>query len=154
MLVDRHHASMIRTAARFVSDRAIAEEVVQETWVGVLKGVGGFSGNSSLKTWLFAILLNQARRCGASERRSVPFSGMNDARGAFARVDGRRVDRGHGDAGSLGDDLVDEGPSVEDALLAGELRVRVMAAVRTLPPSQQAVMTLRDLQGWSALEVC
>src|SRR5215218_8511420 len=78
-LVDRHSSAMIRVAMAYVPTRAIAEEVVQETWIAVMRGIDGFEGRSSLKTWIFRILTNVAMRSGARERRSVPFSALAEA---------------------------------------------------------------------------
>ena len=73
-LVDRHHGALLRLAMAYVSDRSIAEEVVQETWMGVLEGVDRFEGRSSLKTWIFRILTNKAKTRGVRESRHVSFS--------------------------------------------------------------------------------
>ena len=86
VLVRRHHDPMIALARSFVPSRAVAEEVVQDTWMGVLRGIGGFEGRSSFRTWLFRILVNRARTAGARERRSVA---VGDAEAA---VDASRFD--------------------------------------------------------------
>src|SRR5919106_582481 len=75
-LVDRHSSAMIRVARAYVPSRAVAEEVVQETWIAVMRGIDGFEGRSSLKTWIFRILTNVAMRRGSRERRSVPFAAL------------------------------------------------------------------------------
>src|SRR5215211_1298589 len=75
-LIHAHHAMLLRVAMTYVSSRAVAEEVVQETWLGVVRGLDRFEGRSSLKTWIFKILANTARTRGARERRSVPFSSL------------------------------------------------------------------------------
>jgi RNA polymerase sigma-70 factor (ECF subfamily) len=78
-LLERHQTALLRLARTFVPDDGIAEDVVQETWLGVLHGIDGFAGRSSLKTWIFAILINRARRRGAQERRSRPFASFAPA---------------------------------------------------------------------------
>src|SRR5690606_26589840 len=88
-LVDRYHGMMLRVALGYVGSRAVAEEVVQETWLGVLQGIGRFEGRSSLKTWLFRILANRARTRGVREGRSVPFA---DFAGSALDSDGASVD--------------------------------------------------------------
>ena len=158
-VVDRYHASMIRVAARFVPDRAVSEEVVQETWVGLLRGIQGFSGRSSLRTWLFAILLNQARRRGAAEHRTVPFSALSagddrDDGGGPAVAPERFFPPGHPDAGHWAAELADWAPSAEDALMSGEITALIRRTIDALPPGAALVITLRDLEGWSAGEVC
>ena len=75
-LVDRHSSAMVRVAMAYVPSRAAAEEAVQETWIAVVRGIDGFEGRSSLKTWIFRILTNVAMRSGARERRSMPFSAL------------------------------------------------------------------------------
>ena len=158
VLVDRYHASMIRVASRFVPSPAVAEEVVQETWVGLLRGIDGFGGRSSLKTWLFTILLNQARRRGAAEHRTVPFSAL--AAGSRRDDDGPAVDPerffppGHPDAGHWISELSDWAPSAEDAILGEEVDTLIRTSIDALPESIRLVVILRDLEGWTAQEVC
>jgi RNA polymerase sigma-70 factor (ECF subfamily) len=148
---------MIRVASRFVPIPAIAEEVVQETWLGLLRGVEGFAGRSSLKTWLFTILLNQARRRGAAEHRTVPFSALAAGAGRDdepAVEPGRFFPPGHPDAGHWAAELADWAPSAEDALLGAEVDALIRRTVDALPEGVRLVITLRDLEGWSAEEVC
>jgi len=156
-LVDRYHAAMIRAACRFVPSPAIAEEVVQETWIGLFRGIDGFAGRSSLKTWLFTILLNQARRRGAAEHRSVPFSALSHGQGdpVGPSVDPERFfPSGHPDAGHWTRALASWGSSVEDALLSMEVAALIRQNIDALPEGIRLVITLRDLEGWSADEVC
>jgi RNA polymerase sigma-70 factor, ECF subfamily len=156
-LVDRYHASMVRVASRFVPNQAIAEEVTQEAWVGLLRGIGGFSGRSSLKTWLFTILLNQARRRGAAEHRTAPFSSFDDDHDEWnsATVPPERFfPPGHPDAGHWAGELADWAPSAEDALMSTEVDAVIRAAINRLPAGIAVVITLRDLEGWDATEVC
>ncbi|MEA2685738.1 MAG: hypothetical protein QOE93_933, partial [Actinomycetota bacterium] len=78
-LVDRYHAPLLRLASTFVPSRAVAEEVVQDTWLGVVRGIDRFEGRSSLKTWLFRIVVNRARTAGVRERRETPIDPADEA---------------------------------------------------------------------------
>ena len=156
-LVDRYHASMVRVASRFVPGPAVAEEVAQEAWIGLLRGIAGFGGRSSLKTWLFTILLNQARRRGATEHRTVPFSALGGDRGdeIVPSVEPERFfPAGHPDAGHWAAELADWAPSAEDALISAETDALIRRTINALPEGIRLVVTLRDLEGWSAEEVC
>jgi RNA polymerase sigma-70 factor (ECF subfamily) len=155
-LVDRHGASMLRLARVYVRDRAVAEEVVQEAWLGVLHGIEGFEGRSSLRTWLHQIVANLARTRAVQEARSVPFSALA---GGEVDEEGPSVPperfRGPGDrwAGHWTRPPQPwSGP--EHELLSAETRARVVAAIAALPAAQRRVITLRDVEGWSAQEVC
>jgi len=143
-LVARHHASMLRLASTFVSSEAVAEEVVQDTWMGVLRGIDGFAGRSSFKTWLLRILVNRARSTGVREHRSVA---IGDAAPA--------VDRSRFDASgawmSPPQHWIEDS---EDRLLAESLAGRIEATLAELPPRQREVVTLRDVDGLSGREVC
>ncbi len=153
-LVDRYHMAMFRIAARYVSSAPLAEEVVQETWLGVLQGIDRFGERSSLKTWIFSILLNQAKRRGTAERRSVPFSVFSRQDTEPAVDPERFYSSGHEDAGHWIGELIDWRQSAEDVVLAEETRAVVQHTIRTLPLPQNLVITLRDLEGWTAVEVC
>jgi len=144
VLVRRHHESMIRLASSFVPSRAVAEEVVQDTWMGVVRGIGNFEGRSSLRTWLFRILVNRARTAGTRERRSVA---IGDAEPA---VDPSRFD----EAGawlSPPEQWIEE---ADDRLRSGKLAGRIRSAIEELPARQREVVTLRDVEGLSSDEVC
>jgi RNA polymerase sigma-70 factor (ECF subfamily) len=130
---------MLNVARRYVPSRAVAEEVVQETWLAVIVGIDRFEGRSSLRTWIFRILVNRAKARGASERRSVPFSGLE--RDARHVVEEPVVHPAGGDSPSEG-------------VVWHELRARVGQAVGELTPRQRAVMSLRALEGLTAAEVC
>jgi RNA polymerase sigma-70 factor (ECF subfamily) len=158
-LLDRHYATMLRLAMMYVADRAIAEEVVQDTWVGVLQGLPQFAGRSSLKTWIFRILTNQAQTRGKREARVVPFSaleGPGDAGGAEPAMDPARFRPdddprwpGHwATAPQSWDGLP------EQRLLAQETRGYIRQAIAALPTSQRTVIIMRDVEGWAADEVC
>jgi len=146
----RYQHELLRLARQFVPNQAVAEEVVQETWLGVLKGIGRFEGRSSLKTWLFRILTNRARTRGERESRTVPFSSLPAVRddGEEAALD---ADDFAADAPTFGA-IPDLTP--EQLLLSRELRRQIVAAIQALPPRQQLVITLRDVDGWSAEETC
>lgn len=150
-LVERYQASMLRVALSFVSSRAVAEEVVQEAWLGVLRGLERFEGRSSLRTWIFRILTNTAKTRGQRESRSVPFSSLATADDEGAVDADRFLPPGH-DFWASPPARWDELP--EGALLGRETGRVVAGAIELLPASQQAVITLRDLHGWSSEEVC
>lgn len=155
-LIDRYHASLVRIATLFVRDYGVAEEVAQETWIGVLRGLDRFEERSSFRTWLFGILANQARRRGARERRMIPFSALAQPPGARmeAAVPAERfLPPGDEWAGHWAAPLA-VWPAPEEALLASEARRQIEAAIAALPPNQCAVITLRDIEGWDAAEVC
>jgi RNA polymerase sigma-70 factor (ECF subfamily) len=144
VLVRRHHDPMIALACSFVPSRAVAEEVVQDTWMGVLRGIGGFEGRSSFRTWLFRILVNRARTAGARERRSVA---VGDAEAA---VDASRFDA----AGAWTAPPEQWIEDIDDRLRAGKLAGRIRLAIEELPARQREVVTLRDLEGLTSDEVC
>jgi RNA polymerase sigma-70 factor, ECF subfamily len=140
-LLDRHNDALIRAALSYVSSRAVAEEVVQETWLAVIKGLDGFEGRSSLKTWIFRILANRAQTRGAREARVVP-------------VEEPAVDPARFDA-TTGAWATPPRPWIpEDRALAAEVRAQLDAAIAGLPPRQRLVITLRDVEGWSPEEIC
>jgi RNA polymerase sigma-70 factor (ECF subfamily) len=141
-LIRMYQASLIRVAQMYVSSRAVAEEVVQETWLAVLNGIGRFEGRSSLKTWIFRIVANRAKTRGEREGRTVPFSSLGPPEPA---VEDERFDHGH---------WASPPPDwPEERLLAEETRRVIENAIELLPDVQRAVITLRDVQGWSADEV-
>jgi len=153
-LVEQLGPPMLRVAMLFVSSRAVAEEVVQEAWLGVLTGIERFEGRSSLKTWIFRILTNTAKTRGQREGRSVPFSSLGDASDDEPSVDpdlffsdGRWA--GHWMSAPQRWDAVPE-----HRLVADETVDVVRRAIAGLPASQQTVISLRDVEGWGAEEVC
>jgi RNA polymerase sigma-70 factor (ECF subfamily) len=156
-LIERHHASMVRVASVFVGSRTVAEEVAQEAWLGLLQGLDRFEGRSSLKTWLFRILTNTAKTRAQREGRTMPFSALAPE-GADEDEPAVDPDRFHGahyrwpghwaSAPSRWDEIP------EERLLTLEARARIAEEIRALPPSQGQVITLRDVEGWSAEEVC
>jgi RNA polymerase sigma-70 factor (ECF subfamily) len=155
-LVERYQGPMLRLARAYVADQAAAEEVVQEAWLGALRGLDRFEGRSSLKTWLFTILANRAKTRAVRDGRTVPFSAVLEAaEGDEPAVDPDRFHPlGHPDAGHWVSRPQHWRELPEERLLARETRERVRAAIAALPPMQRAVLTLRDVDGWSADEVC
>ena len=154
-LVDGYHASLLRLALSFVRSRAVAEEVVQETWLGVLRGLDRFEGRSSLKTWIFRILTNTAKTRAEREGRTMPFSALAEADEEGASVDPERFFgpdhrwTGHWAA------YPDRWETVpERRLLSDETRARIDAAIEPLPPAQRTVITLRDVEGFDSDDVC
>jgi RNA polymerase sigma-70 factor (ECF subfamily) len=153
VLVREWHAPLLRVAQIFVPTRAIAEEVVQETWLRVLGALDRFEGRSSLRTWVFRILVNTAKTRAQREGRVIPFSSLQDpGRVPEAAVDADRFFPGdhelHPGAWST--------PPLalpEERLLAGETRAQIAAAIDALPANQRAVITLRDVLGWDSDEV-
>jgi RNA polymerase sigma-70 factor, ECF subfamily len=154
-LVDRHSRAMIRVAMAYVPSRAAAEEVVQETWIGVMRGIDGFEGRSSLKTWIFRILTNVAMRSGARERRSVPFSALAGAEdtGEPSVDPDRFLPADHELFPGHWAIMPARWPTPEEGLLARETREVIAAAIAELPVAQRTVVALRDVEGWSSEEV-
>ncbi len=153
-LVRRHHAALVRLARASVPSHAVAEEVAQETWLAVIQGIGRFEGRSSLKSWIFAILVNRARSRGVREHRSVPMSslaGAGDDDGPAVDAD-RFVRPGQRWGGHWSSPPVPWEPA--ERLLAQETRGVVAAAIDRLPAQQRVVVSLRDVEGWSSEEVC
>ena len=150
-LVDRHGAAMLRHARLFVRDQAVAEEVVQEAWLGVLRGIERFQARSSIRTWLFTIVANIGRTRGAREARSLPFSAFADE-GASVPPE-RFVGPGDRWEGHWATPPEAWGQP-ERELVSAETRALVAAAIAALPESQRHVISLRDVEGWSADEVC
>jgi RNA polymerase sigma-70 factor (ECF subfamily) len=147
-IVMKHDGALRRVARSYVRTDAAVDDVVQETWLGVVRGLDGFEGRSSLRTWIFRILVNQARTRAVRDARSLPFSTLDDDDGpavdptAFA-ADGRWTSAPR---------RLDCDP--ETGLLSAELRAHLLAAVDELSPDQRAVITLRDLVGLPAADVC
>jgi RNA polymerase sigma-70 factor (ECF subfamily) len=156
-LVDRYHPSLIRIATLFVRDVAIAEEVAQETWIGVLRGIERFEGRSTFRTWLFGILANQARRRGERERRVIAFSAMTRPPGDNAEpaVPAERfLPPGERWAGHWASPPPDWESAPEQTLLSREALAEIARAIEALPLNQRTVITLRDVEGWDAADVC
>ncbi len=154
-LIDTYHSSLLRLALSYVATREAAEDVVQETWLGVLNGIDRFEGRSSLKTWIFRILVNRAKTKGVRERRSVPFSSLEgDGDEKEPSVDPSRFQEGSRTAGAWSAPPESWAGIPEDRLLGGETRAVVDEAIALLPDMQRAVITLRDIRGFTAQEAC
>ena len=148
LLVDRYDGGLRRVARTFVRTPSAVDDVVQETWLGVLRGLTTFEGRSSLRTWMFSILINQARTRARRDARSLPFS-------ALETEDGPTVDpAAFGADGRWASAPARLDGDPESGLLSGELRAQLLQAVEGLSEEQRAVITLRDLVGCSAPEVC
>jgi RNA polymerase sigma-70 factor, ECF subfamily len=154
-LVVRWSPSMLRVARMYVPSQAVAEEVVQETWLGVLQGIGRFEGRSSLRTWVFSILVNRARTRGERERRTIPFAALAgvETEGEFEAVDPARFVR-EGDAvGAWAAPPVRWWEEPERALGSAEAVERIEAEIEKLPEMQRLVITMRDVLGLSSQDV-
>jgi len=141
-LVGEHHATLRRMARLYVANAAIADEVVQDTWLGVIRGIWAFEGRSSLKTWIFRILVNRARTRAVRESRSGPFT---DTFSADTEAESEP---------SVSPESYLPRSSPERSLLTKELRERLQTIIETLPSNLQIVLWLRDVEGWSSEEVC
>ena len=146
-LVDEHHDTMLRVARAMLRDAAVAEEVVQETWLAVLDGLGTFEGRSSLRTWMFRILSNRAFTRAKREGRSIPFS-------AFKGDDDEPVEAERFDATGHWVDPPDRWRETPERLVGDrEVLDRIAIAIDRLPERQRTVIVLRDVNGWSSDEV-
>ena len=151
LVVDKHTPALLRVARNYVASHAIAEEVVQETWIALIKGLAKFEGRSSLQTWLFAVMANIAKTRGVKERRD---------REALAAAIGPTVDAGrfHGsgepNAGAWKEPPVAFPDSPEGSVLGRELREIAQRELDKLPERQRTVVTLRDMLDFDSAEVC
>jgi RNA polymerase sigma-70 factor (ECF subfamily) len=143
-LVGRYHSSMLRLAMSFVSSQAVAEEVVQDTWLAVLRGLGRFEERSSLRTWLFTILVNRARSTGEREARTVPVADAGPV------VDASRF----GPNGGWTLPPEDWAEAAENRIDAAKLSGLLRGCLDGLPGRQRDVVVLRDVEGMSSAEVC
>jgi len=152
-MVEKNHRAMVRVALGHVSSEAVAEEVVQEAWIGILQGLDRFEGRCPLRAWMFRILVNCAKLRGSREARSVPFSALESENEegkkrpaeSFRPPDDPRWP-GHWAHGP--ERWVDERLADSEALL------RIRAEIEKLPPNQRQVITLRDIDDWDSSEVC
>ena len=139
-LIERYTPSLLRVASSYVRSRAVAEEVVQEAWLGVLRGIDRFEGRSSLTTWIFRVAVNVAKTRAAREARSIPFSALTDE----PIVDPER----------FVDGLWRNAPTSFDRLEQHDALRCLKATIAGLPAQQERVITLRDVCGLSSTEVC
>ena len=148
-----HQAVMLAVARTYVRTRAAAEEVVQDAWLGVLKGLDRFEGRSSLRTWIVSIVVNIARTRAARDARTVPFSALESASGPAVSPDRFR---GPEDAfpGHWNRYPRDWRSLPEEVLLGQETIGAALRAINDLPPAQKAVISMRDVDGWTGEEVC
>lgn len=156
-IVDEWSAALLRVAQIYVSSRAVAEEVVADTWLAVLRGLPQFEGRSMLKTWVFRILTNTAKTRAQREGRTVPFSALRDpGRVPEPAVDPDRfLDEAHARwPGHWAAPPTRWDTLPEERLLGDETRRVIEEAINDLPPGQRAVISLRDVEGWSADDVC
>ena len=156
-LISAYSPALLRVAQARVRTRAVAEEVVQETWLAVLHGLDGFKGRSSLKTWIFRILTNIAITRGTRESRSIPFSSLAEREAVEPGdpVDATRFLPADHDRWPHHWALAPtRWETPEEGLLSGETRDCILRAVESLPPAQRTVITLRDIEGWPSEEVC
>lgn len=153
-LVGEYHAPLRRLALGYVRRPAVADEVVQETWLGVIRGIQAFEGRSSLRTWIFRILVNTAKTRAERERRTVPLSSMQDE--VDPSVDPSRfLDEQHARWPGHWSSPPVRWDQLPEAYLEGQETLAALRdAIEALPPVQRRVIVLRDVEGWPAEEVC
>lgn len=139
-LVRQHQPGLLRLAEAMVGSRAVAEEVVQDTWLAVCKGAAAFEGRSSLKTWIFTILVNRARSTASREHRTEP-------------VDGDEYDGCFDSSGVWATPPIPWSEKVDDEIVARQFAKEVSKVLPSLPDAQQQVLLLRDVEGLPAAEV-
>jgi RNA polymerase sigma-70 factor (ECF subfamily) len=153
-LVDRLQPMMLRAARMYVSSQAVAEEVVQEAWLGVLQGIDRFEGRSSLRTWILRIVSNIAKTKGQREGRSVPFASLaGDGLDRPTFDPDRFLGPGEEWAGHWSSMPTEWRGLPDERALASETLAVVRAAIDALPPMQAEVIRLRDVLGWTSEEV-
>ena len=153
-LIELHHAALLRMARTYTADAALAAELAQDTWIAFLESLERFEGRSSIKTWLFRILMNVARARLRKESHTVPLSTLTEERQGSVEA-GRFHSRwipGYG--GHWSDPPARWAELPEEQALAGEVRAAIEAAVAALPEQQRQVIVLRDIDGFPADEVC
>jgi RNA polymerase sigma-70 factor, ECF subfamily len=143
-LVDRYHPTMVRLARGYVRGQAVAEEVAQESWLGLLRGLDSFQGRSSLRTWLFRIVVNRAISTGIHERQHLPVDDreLEDEGGRFSQDGWWVTPPAH-----WTDDAIDR-------MTAPQVAARIRQLVEKLPTGQRQVVTLQDVEGLPSVEVC
>lgn len=153
--VEQYHASLVRLAHLFVRDGTVAEELAQETWLAVLRGLNHFEGRSSLKTWIFTILTNKAKTRGKREKRSVAFSDLDDPASDSPTVDPDRFrDTSEVWAGHWVNGPTPWRDIPEDSHLHNETMQVILRSIDSLPETQRAVITLHDVHELQSNEVC
>ena len=158
LLIDRYHAGMVRIAQGFVRDAAVAEEVVQEAWLGVLRGLDRFEARSSLKRWISSILINGAKTRATRERRSIPFSALWDDPGAEPFEPSVEPERFRPEDSARAGGWVSFphgwNAAPDERFLSQEAQNQIRACIDALPSGQRQVVALRDVHGMSAEETC
>jgi RNA polymerase sigma-70 factor (ECF subfamily) len=144
ILVGRYQSTLLRVARSFVPSTAVAEEVVQDTWMGVVRGIDRFEGRSSFKTWLFRIMVNRARTSGVRENRHLTLDPTEPA------VSPDRFDAN----GAWAEPIAPWESDVDDRLVAESWGPVLRAAVDALPGRQRDVVVLRDVEGLDSADVC
>ena len=146
-LVGKHNDTMLRVARAMLPSQGVAEEVVQETWLAILKGLARFEGRSSLKTWMFRILTNRARTRGRREVRMTPMSALGD--------EGEPLDADKFDQQGFWRNPPSRWEGTpEKVVVDREIGLQLEQAIGQLPERQKLVLTLRDVKGWTSAEVC
>jgi RNA polymerase sigma-70 factor, ECF subfamily len=144
IMVTRYNGSLLRLARWYVPNEAVAQEAVQDTWMGVVRGIDRFEGRSSFKTWLFRILVNRARSTGVREQRHLPLGEAGPA------VDGTRFDG----QGAWAASLEPWEEDADDRLVAATWGGRLRDALAELPERQREIVLLRDVEGLPSADVC
>lgn len=153
-LVRAYHSSLMRLALMYSPTHELAEETVQETWIAVLRGLDGFEGRATLRTWICRILVTIARRRAAAEPKALPFCSLNDdQQDTTPTVDPDRFVRSGPNAGRWASTVSDWSTVPERRLLSNEMQQVIFEAIAELPANQRTVITLRDVEGWSSSEV-
>jgi RNA polymerase sigma-70 factor (ECF subfamily) len=157
-LIDRYHAMMVRLARLFVKDAAIAEDVVREAWLGVLRGLDRFEARSSLKRWIATIVINRAKERALRERRAIPFSLLWDAMDEEAFESAVAPERFRSQDGTWPGGWVsfprDWHAEPDERFVSQETNRHILACIDGLPDAQRKVVVLRDVHGWSAEDTC
>ena len=154
-LIDEYNAPLRRVARSYVSTDAAADEVVQDTWVGVVRGIDRFEQRSSLKTWIYRILLNIARTRGVRDKRSIPFASLGSDDDDGPTFEPERFQQAHDPHPGHWAGFPTRWHDQPEIRAVGHETIAVVrGALERLPPSQQEVVRLRDIEGWTSAEVC
>ncbi|HEV8564079.1 MAG TPA: sigma-70 family RNA polymerase sigma factor [Actinomycetota bacterium] len=153
-LVEAHQAPMLRIARMYVSTQAVAEEVVGDAWLGILRGLERFEGRSSLRTWMYRILVNIAKTRGVREGRSIPFASLAGDDLEAPSVDETRFQSPGAESPNHWSSIPADWRGLPEERLLGAETLRLIGdVIETLPPMQAEVIRLRDVLGWTSEEV-
>ncbi len=153
LVLDSWSSGLLRAARAYVATRESAEDVVQDTWLAVIRGIGGFEGRSSLRTWVYRIMINTAKSRGVKDKRTMPMTDLAPE-DSGPTVDPARF-RGPDDLyPGHWNEFPPQWPSVETEVEARQLRARIEKAIDRLPDRQRIVITLRDVEGYNSEDVC